>query len=225
MTVGGKVRNMPARSSQKLALRADALHNRNRILDVARQAFTTRGIDVPMATIARRAGIGVATLYRRFPTRESLILEVFADQFAACASIVDDALVDPDPWRGFRGFVERVCAMQVADRGLTEAFLGAFPSAVDHRPVRSRAEASFALLIQRAKDSGSLRGDFDRADLVLLLMANNGVIAASGAAAPAASRRFVAYLLQSFHADHARALPPPVPLELHHLAPGLQRDV
>ncbi|MDQ3787939.1 MAG: TetR/AcrR family transcriptional regulator, partial [Actinomycetota bacterium] len=109
---------MSAASSR---LRADARLNRDRILDAARQAFAARGLDVPMAAIARRAGVGVATLYRRFPTREALITAVFGDQLTHCLSVVDDALADPDPWRGFCSAIERVCAMQVADRGFSAA--------------------------------------------------------------------------------------------------------
>jgi AcrR family transcriptional regulator len=95
---------MPASSSH---LRTDARHNRDRILAAARVAFETRGIDVPMAAIARRAGVGVATLYRRFPTRDALVTEVFEEQFRACAGLVDDALADDDPWRGFAELAER----------------------------------------------------------------------------------------------------------------------
>ncbi|MEE2045582.1 helix-turn-helix domain-containing protein, partial [Nocardiopsis tropica] len=61
-------------------LRSDARHNRRRIMEAAREAFAERGIDVPMVAIARRAGVGPATLYRRFPTRETLVAEVFADE-------------------------------------------------------------------------------------------------------------------------------------------------
>src|SRR4051794_13301478 len=85
-------------------LRVDAVRNRERIVEVARELFAERGLDVPMAAIARRSGVGVATLYRRFPTKEALLTEVFADEFIACLSIVDKVLEDPDPWHGFRVF-------------------------------------------------------------------------------------------------------------------------
>ena len=207
---------MPARPS-RISLRADALHNRHRILQAAREAFATRGLDVPMAAIARRAGVGVATLYRRFPTRESLVTEVFADQLTACAATVDDALADPDPWRAFRTVVEQVCAMQAADRGFTAAFLTAFPDAADHEERRARAERGLAEIIRRAKAAGMLRADFHQADLTMLLLANAGIAAEASQAAPAASRRLVAYLLQAFRADHADPLPPPPPLTLSDL--------
>ncbi|WP_220502526.1 TetR/AcrR family transcriptional regulator [Microbispora sp. H10885] len=207
----------PSQLASAKELRADARHNRVRILDAARETFAARGLDAPMAAIARRAGVGVATLYRRFPSRESLITEVFRDELAACASVVDDALADPDPWRGFCGAIEKVCAMQVADRGFTDAFLTAFPDAIDYERTRLRAERGFAEMVRRAKATGRLRADFDVADLVLLLRANCGLIAGAGEGVEAASRRLVAYLLQSFGAGNAEPLPPPPPLTLGHM--------
>ncbi|PDP87431.1 TetR family transcriptional regulator [Glycomyces fuscus] len=204
---------MPARTPQTApvgapGLRADALHNRHRIVEAARTAFSERGIDVPMSAIARRAGVGVATLYRRFPTRESLVTEVFADQMAACASHVDDGLADPDPWRGFCSVVERVCAMQAADRGFTGAFLTAFPGAVPFEEKRERAERGLAELIRRAKASGRLRPDFALEDFTLLLLANCGAASGPPEVAAASSRRLVAYLLQSFESTgEPRPLP------------------
>ncbi|WP_046086626.1 helix-turn-helix domain-containing protein [Streptomyces antioxidans] len=72
-------------------MRSDAASNHRRVLEAARTLFVSRGLDVPMATIARRAGVGVATLYRRFPTREALVTEVFSDEFAVCATVVAKA--------------------------------------------------------------------------------------------------------------------------------------
>jgi len=191
-------------SAEASRIRVDALRNRNRILDVARALFAERGIDVPMAAIARRAGVGAATLYRRFPTKESLVTEVFADQFAVCVSLVDDALTDPDPWRGFCTVIRKVCDMQAVDRG----FSAAFPEAERYH---DRAMRSFAELTRRAKESGQLRPDFVPGDLVLLAMANSG-ITAEPAATLAASRRLVAYLLDAFRAQPNEPLPPPAPL-------------
>jgi len=211
-----------AAGAERERLRADARHNRERILEAAREAFSTRGLDVPMAVIARRAGVGVATLYRRFPTRESLIGEVFIEQFTECASVVDAALADPDPWRGFRTVVEKLCAAQMASRGFAAAFLAAFPDAIDFERQRIRTERGFAALTRRAQEAGRLRADFHPSDLALVLMANNGITAESPEAAAAASRRLVAYLLQAFRADRAAPagpLPPPAPVGFHHLVP------
>ncbi|RFU83450.1 TetR/AcrR family transcriptional regulator [Streptomyces triticagri] len=210
-------------SSQLTDLRADARHNRERLLDAARELFAERGLDVPMAAVARRAGVGMATLYRRFPTRAALVTEVFTDQLTDCASVVDEALADPDAWRGFRTVVENVCAMHTQDRGFTMAFLSEFPDAYDFTREQERAERGLTALADRAQRAGALRADFHPSDLVLVLMANSGLAAPSQEAKEIASRRLVALLLRSFAATPEAAdapLPPPASVALHDL-PGL----
>ncbi len=198
-------------------MRADARQNRDRILEVAQRLFAERGLDVPMAAIARRAGVGIATLYRRFPTREALVTEAFAEQMDTCLSVLDEALADPDPWQGFRTALEKVCCMLAFDRGLGAAFIGAYPHAIDVAGEQERALREFATVIERAKQAGELRADFAIEDVALVIMANNGITSDSPDTALAASRRLVAYLINSFRADHAdpsRPLPPPAPLQL-----------
>lgn len=207
----------PAAASSAGPLRADARHNRDRILAAAARAYAERGLDVPMAAIARRAGVGVATLYRRFPTREALVTEVFTAQLQRCAGVVEAALADADPWRGFVTVLETVCRMQIADRGFAEAFLTAFPAAVDFEAVRLRAERGFATIVRRAQAAGRLRADFHRTDLTLVMMANCGLKHDSQAAAQAASRRLVAHLLRAFATDGSGRLPAPAPVGLYHL--------
>src|SRR5262245_22262631 len=113
-------------------LRADARRNRERVLVAARAVFAERGIDAPMATVARRAGVGVATLYRHFPTRDALVRGAFAQQMETCARTLTEALADPDPWRGFQRLVETVCALQREERGFPAAFVAAFPDGAAH---------------------------------------------------------------------------------------------
>ncbi|MGX1032686.1 AcrR family transcriptional regulator [Streptomyces ambofaciens] len=78
-------------------LRSDAEDNRERILDAARALFAAQGLRVPMREVARRAGVGPATLYRRFPAKQELITEACKDQLRACRAIVDEGLAHPDP--------------------------------------------------------------------------------------------------------------------------------
>jgi AcrR family transcriptional regulator len=188
-------------------LRIDAERNRLRIVEAARRVFAEQGLDAPMNEVARRAGVGIATLYRRFPTREDLITSVFAAKMSVYAQAIEDALSDPDPWHGFCAYVERVCAMQAEDHGFTEVLTLTFPTAEAFEAKRHESYVGFTELIARAKDAGRLRQDFSAEDLVLLLMANAGVIAATGDAAPDAWRRVVAYMTQSFAADHTEPLP------------------
>ncbi|MBD0673520.1 TetR/AcrR family transcriptional regulator [Streptomyces sp. CBMA156] len=197
--------------------RADARNNRARLLRAAREAYTLNGTDVPSSAIARRAGVGAATLYRHFPTRDSLIAAAFSEQLGQCVAALDEALQDDDPWRGLRTVLTKVCLMQAQDRGFSAAFLSRFPDAPDVRRERARAEASLALLVQRAKDTGQLRSDFDVSDVTLLLLANDGVLRDSPAASMAASSRLLAYFLQSCPPTDGPPLPPPAPLSLDDL--------
>ncbi|MFJ8824991.1 TetR/AcrR family transcriptional regulator [Streptomyces sp. NPDC102467] len=197
-------------------VRADARRNRERVLVAARAVFAERGIDAPMATVARRAGVGVATLYRHFPTRDALVRGAFTQQMETCARTLTEALADPDPWRGFQRLVETVCALQREERGFPAAFVAAFPdSTVEHAPSRERAERDLMTLVRRAQATGALRADFHPTDLAVALVAHCGLVSALPEDG-AASRRLIAYLLQSFRADAANGpLPPPTSLSLH----------
>ncbi|MEU7481748.1 helix-turn-helix domain-containing protein [Lentzea sp. NPDC042327] len=195
-------------------LRTDAAANRTRILDTAREVFAAEGLAVPMSEIARRAGLGVATLYRRFPTKEDLVAEAFSEQMHECVGLLDTALADPDPWRAFCRVITQVCAMQARDQGFSKAFITAFPHAVEFRTLREQAERGFAELVRRAQAAGALRRDFDPADLALVLQANGGIRASTPEATADASHRLVAYLLQAFRAEGAGPLPRPVTISL-----------
>lgn len=196
-------------------LRSDASDNRERILEAARATFAVEGLSVPMREIARRAGVGPATLYRHFPTKEILAVEAFADQMLTCHVIVDEGLADPDPWHGFCLVIEKICDLHARDRGFTAAFMSAFPHALDFTEIREYALVAIAELARRAKDAGRLRPDFAVDDLILVLMANRGIRAVSPAARVAASRRFAALAIQAFQASPQASPLPPVA----HLAP------
>src|SRR3978361_2560967 len=84
-----------------MTLRADAARNREAIVEAARAVFAEHGLDAPLDEIAKRAGTGNATLYRRFPTRGDLVAAVFADRMAEHLDAVQAGLADEDPWRGF----------------------------------------------------------------------------------------------------------------------------
>ncbi|MGW9453325.1 TetR/AcrR family transcriptional regulator [Streptomyces sp. NPDC055632] len=212
-------------AAEGVGLRADARHNRERILEAAREAFTQQGIDVPLSAVARRAGVGVATLYRRFPTRAALVTAAFTEQLTLCATALDDALRHPDPWHGMRLLLEKVCTMQAVDRGFAGAFLAHFPDTLDYEHRRARAEDGLSKLVQRAKNTGQLRADFDPSDITLLLLANGSLAGQPQETALAASRRLLAYFLQSMRShDHAEPLPPAAPMGLQQIHPHALRS-
>src|SRR4051812_20146103 len=101
-------------------LRADAARNRTAIVEAARAVFAEQGLEAPLDEIAKRAGTGNATLYRRFPTRGDLIAAVFADRMTEHLDAVTTARADPDPWHGFTSYIHAVTAMQARDRGIAD---------------------------------------------------------------------------------------------------------
>lgn len=205
------------------ALRVDAERNRIRLIEAAREVFSEQGLNASMNEVARRACVGVATLFRRFPTRDDLITATFADKMTAYADAIDDALADTDPWHGFCEYVERVCAMQAGDRGFTDVLTLTFPAAKGFEAERNRSARGFAELVERAKATGRLREDFAHQDLAMMLMANAGVVTGMRDAAPDAWRRFVAYILQAFAAESAQPLPePPAPHQIYRALMRLQ---
>ena len=188
-------------------LRSDAERNRARILAAARRVFGRDGLNASMASVAREAGVGIATLFRRFPAKEDLVAAVFADRMDAYADVAAKALDDPDPWHGLIGIIESVCAMQAADYGFADVLTMTFPTAKSLEQRRNEAYEAYVQLIGRAKATGRLREDFHPSDLVLLHMANAGVVNATGEDVPDAWRRVVTLMIQSFEAPARGPLP------------------
>ena len=98
------------------ALRRDARENRDRILAAARAAFAAEGVDVPVEAIAERAGVGMGTLYRRFPTKHDLVQAVIEESLDRFVVAAEEGLAEDDPWTGFTGFVAFVLAQAILGR-------------------------------------------------------------------------------------------------------------
>lgn len=185
-------------------LRADAQRNRAALVAAAEEVLGRRGLDAPLDEIASRAGVGNATLYRHFPTRRDLVQAVFAEQMARYAAAVERALAQPDPWVAVRGYLAEICALQAENRALADLVTSAEytddtrPTAIEH----------LHELLDRARSAGRLRADFVVEDVVLLLMANAGVVRHTAEHAPTASPRLVALLLDGLAADAATPAPP-----------------
>ena len=192
-------------------LRADARDDRDKTLEAARALFAELGLEVTMRDIARKAGVGPATVYRRFPTKQHLVLEVFADEMRACRAIVDDACADPDPWRGFRTVVEELTALNVENRAFVEVFLSANADLETLATHRADLLRELAALAARAQTAGALRRDFVIDDLVLVLLAARAVSATPSTDPPAAARRLAALAIDAFRASDAHAPLPRAP--------------
>jgi AcrR family transcriptional regulator len=151
-------------------LRADARDNRRRLLEAARDVFIEQGATAPLDEIARRAGIGIATLYRRFPDREALIRAVTLD---ALQRTTDEARraaeEEPDPFRALVRYMHR--AIDARTAAVIPALLGAVDFG-DEDIVRAREDAPAAIdpLVDAAKRAGTLRADVTSGDIGMLIV-------------------------------------------------------
>ena len=196
-----------------MTLRAVAARNRKAIVEAARAAFAEQGLDAPIDEIAKRAGTGNATLYRRFPTRGDLVAAVFAERMAEHVDAVEAGLTDEDPWHGFASYVRAVTAMQARDRGIADLVTMNVSAAPEIERLRARAYDGLVRLVARAHQAGVLRADFTDQDVVLLLMANAGLVERAHGITDDASARLIALLLDGLRAQAATAGPaaPSVP--------------
>jgi AcrR family transcriptional regulator len=178
-------------------LRADAERNRESIVAAAAELFAQRGLSVPLEEVARLAGVGVATLYRRFPTRADLAIEVFERNMAAYSGAVDKALANPSAATGFRELIFDLCALQATDPGRRALLTTAFPasSLIEQRVAETVGKVGE--LVERAHRAGVLRPDVGVGDVVVMLLANAGVLEATHAHAPNAWRRFAALMVDA----------------------------
>jgi AcrR family transcriptional regulator len=193
-------------------LRRDAERNRERILQAAREVFAERGIDVTLHDIARHAGLGVGTIYRRFANREELIDALFVDNFDRLGELAREALVAEDPWEGFSTFFTESVAAMANDRGLWIVMTTAASKGRNFLVARERVGALVQQLLRRAQDAGVLRADLCPDDLPVL-----NVILGSGAdfmadAAPQVWRRYVGIVLDGLR--ERRDAPTPLDIEV-----------
>lgn len=203
--------------AQPHGLRADACRNRDAILAAARDVFARQGLQAPLDDIARQAGVGIATVYRRFPTRERLVAAALLEKVRQYADAAKQAQANPDPWAGFAEFVRRSCALQANDRGLSDLLSMTLPATEEVEQLRATVYRNVADLAERAKAAGRLRPDFAPEDLLLVLIANAAVAHVSGPDAPQAWQRLVALFLDAFQHTGADCLPAaPTAAQLSH---------
>jgi AcrR family transcriptional regulator len=183
----------------------DAEQNRQRIVAVAQAAFAADGLDLPVREIARRAEMGVATLYRHFPSRQDLIGAVLAGQVARCEQEMQAALADPDPRRALRGIVIRFGERQVHDRGLNEALLGSHAAGAAFAGQRRAHAEAFARLVERARQAGAVREHVTVQDARIALMAITSFRSLPAETASSAIRRLTDLLLAGVLTDHVPA--------------------
>jgi AcrR family transcriptional regulator len=181
-------------------LRADAERNRQRILDAARELFAERGLGVTLNDIAHHAGVGVGTVYRRFPDKKQLIDSLFEQRLEDLVGLMNAAIADPDPWQGLSRFLEGALELQAADRGLRELITG-MPDGLERiSKLRGRLLPLGTELVRRAQATGQLRADIEPQDVPVIQLMLATIIDAARDVQPELWRRFLAITLRGLAA-------------------------
>src|SRR4051812_39334119 len=148
--------------SNRYPLRADAQRNLERILEAAREAFAEGGLDVGVEEIARRAGVGKATFFRRFPTKEALVHALYEGFVEEVEAAVAAAVADPNPLSGLRGFLQHSMATQAQNKAFFEAVAARYVPPVQ---MTDRVMASIDRVLAPARAAGLLRPGVEAGDL------------------------------------------------------------
>ncbi|GGR60995.1 TetR/AcrR family transcriptional regulator [Streptomyces roseolus] len=179
-------------------LRKDAARNWQRIVSVARE-LVDEGTPLQLNDVARRAGLGVGTVYRHFATPEALLETVAAPCLEALAAHGRRALTDADPWHGLTGFLFRTVEAQVTDAALPPVAAAATDAVPRTTELKQAVATAGATLLARARDAGAVRPDLAATDLVPLMCGIAHAVSVHGGT-PAervdAAHRYLAALLE-----------------------------
>jgi len=169
-------------------------------MEAARAAFAEAGADLPMEEIARRAGVGIGTVYRHFPNKEALLDALLAEQLALFVLRTRNALAKDDAWEAFRDMVRQGASAQAEDMAFCELIMARKPFSRSEAVValREELETETGKLLQRAKAEGRMRDDFTVDDLPVLFASIAGAIRST--ADPEAWRRQVEFALDGLRA-------------------------
>jgi AcrR family transcriptional regulator len=163
----GSMPEMPSQSPPS-ALRADAARNRELIIAAAAAVFAERGLDAATAEIAHRAGVGEATLFRRFPTKDDLIDAIIATRMEELAALADAAADHADPAASLERFMQDLVKQFSRDKGFFEAAGERCMSDAKFQPQRQRGMDAVGRLLKRAQEAGAVRSDLSPADISFL---------------------------------------------------------
>lgn len=176
-------------------VRQDVLRNRQALVDAARLEFAERGIWAPLETIAKRAGLGVATLYRHFPDRCSLVDTALTCELQTHLDVALHALETEDPWEGLVQYLQFTGEAQAQRVAMNDLLSMNIPGATQTLAVKARLKDVLATLLAHAQRAGHVRRDVTVEDLLLLPWANTRVMTATYNTRPDAWRRLLELFL------------------------------
>jgi AcrR family transcriptional regulator len=190
-------------------LRRDAAVNRQRILDAALLLFAEHGLDVSMDEVARNAGVGAGTLYRRFPTKEALLDAILAEGLERFHELAALALQESDGFAGLELFLERTLRLQLQNRALLEVLTLRLQEEPRLAQGRARIRSLIEQLVARAQAQGTLRADVGAADIQVLLWQLGRVVETTEGCRGDLWRRYLGLALDGLRASAAHPLPRP----------------
>jgi AcrR family transcriptional regulator len=192
-------------------LRRDAALNRQRILQAASEVFTERGLEVSLDEVARQAGVGVGTVYRRFRTKEDLVEALFVDRIEEVAALAEKATQAADPWSGLACFMEEAAAMLAEDLGLRQMMMYAAYGGDKIWYARQRNAPLVTRLVERAQAAGQLRSDLRPTDIPFILFVLAEAAQFARPVSPQIWRRYLALVLDGLRPEREGVSPLPVP--------------
>jgi AcrR family transcriptional regulator len=199
-------------------LRRDAERNRQRILAAAAEVFTERGLDATLDEVARAANVGVGTVYRRFPDKESLVAELFRDRIDALVTVAEQACGAADPWQGLASYLEFAAAAMAGDLGLRQLMMFATYDRDQVCYARDRMFPVITRLVERAQAAGQLRDDFRATDVKLITFMLASVAEYAATTRPDIWRRYLTLVVDGLRPSRdtvtALSVPAPTPEEL-----------
>jgi AcrR family transcriptional regulator len=194
-------------------LRADAQRNLERILEAARVVFAEEGLEASVADVAERAGVGTATIFRRFPTKDDLVAATLERDLETIAARARAAAESDDPGTAIGEFMEVAVESFVEDRCFCEATGSDLFSRPRMQELGAEVSAALELLVRRAQKAGAIRRDVVAEDVGFLLHALGHAGLALEKTAPGAWRRYVGIMLDGLRPEGASSLPRKAPTQ------------
>jgi AcrR family transcriptional regulator len=192
-------------------LRRDAERNRQRILKAASEVFTEFGLDVTLDEVARHAGVGVGTVYRRFGTKEDLVAALFEDRVDTIATLAERAAEEPDPWTGLVRFMEQAAELLADDLGLRQLLMFATYGRDHVAYARQRNQPLVERLLARAQAAGQVRGDLGPTDIPFIVFVLTEATVLARQASPDIWRRYLTLIMDGMRPAREGVTPLPVP--------------
>ncbi|HZO06743.1 MAG TPA: helix-turn-helix domain-containing protein [Solirubrobacterales bacterium] len=206
------------------SLRADAARNRARIVAAAAEVFAERGLDASTAEIADRAGVGEATIYRRFPTKDDLVAAIVATKMEETLEIGAECLEEADPWRGLERFLYEMTERASRDQGVSDAAKDRCVASAELAPQRKRMLDLCTELVRRAQRAGLVREDVAGQDLIFLVTAAGSLHLPFPDLREDLWKRYLGLLLDGLRPEGATKLRPGAPprraIELPQVSPS-----